>query len=52
MGGGGAFITTAPGSGLKLTVSVEYQAEDQISRQKLDEVRNALRELGLSDKID
>jgi predicted AAA+ superfamily ATPase len=39
-------------SGLKLTVSVEYQAEDQISKQKLDEVRNALRELGLSDKID
>jgi predicted AAA+ superfamily ATPase len=39
-------------SGLKLTVSVEYQSGDPVSKQKLDEVRNALRELGLSDKIE
>lgn len=39
-------------SGLKLTVSVEYESQDAVSKQKLDEVRSALRELGLSDKID
>jgi len=39
-------------SGLKLTVGIEYQSEHPVSKQKLDEVRNALRELGLNDRLD
>ena len=39
-------------TGLKLTVSVDYLAGEPLSKQKLDEVRSALRELGLSDKLD
>jgi hypothetical protein len=39
------------GARLKLTVSVDYPLDGEISPQKLDEVRTALRELGLDDKL-
>ena len=39
------FVT---GSGLKLTVGVEVTPEGGVSKQKVDEARNALRELGLT----
>ena len=39
------------GSGLKLTVSVDYRPDSIVSPQKLEEVRSALRELGLDDKL-
>ena len=38
-------------SGLKLTVAVEYNPNGPLSPQKLDEVRSALRELGLDDEL-
>jgi len=42
------FVT---GSGLKLTVRVEVAPDGGISKQKVDEARSALRELGLSDDV-
>lgn len=39
------------GTGLKLTVNVEYKSDKSVSPQKLEEVRSALRELGLDDKL-
>src|SRR6187200_2561336 len=42
----------ATGSGLKLTVKVEVSPDGGVSTQKLEETRAALRELGLSDKLD
>jgi hypothetical protein len=39
-------------SGLRLSVRVECKPEAGVSRQKLEEVRSALRELGLDDKIE
>ena len=39
-------------TGLKLTVGVEYQSAEPMSPQKVEEVRSALRELGLSDKLE
>ena len=39
-------------SNLKLTVGVEYAPGTAVPLQKQDEVRSALRELGLSDKLD
>jgi hypothetical protein len=39
-------------SGLTLNVKVEFKPEGGLSRQKIDEVRSALRDLGLDDKID
>ncbi len=42
------FVT---GSGLKLTVRVEVTPEGGVSKQKVDEARSALRELGLSDDV-
>ena len=42
------FVT---GSGLKLTVRVEVSPEGGVSKQKVDEAKNALRELGLSDDV-
>jgi hypothetical protein len=42
------FVTA---SGLKLTVRVEVAPEGGLSKQKLDEARSALRELGLNDDI-
>src|SRR5205823_2290886 len=41
----------AANKGLKLKVSVEVQPEGGISKQKLEETKSALRELGLSDNI-
>lgn len=42
------FVT---GSGLKLTVRVEVTPEGGVSKQKVDEARSALRELGLDDDV-
>jgi hypothetical protein len=39
-------------SGLTLTVKVECRPEGGFSQQKLEEVKSALRELGLDDRID
>jgi hypothetical protein len=40
------------GSGLRLTVNVEVCPDGGVSKQKADEMRAALRELGLNDAID
>jgi hypothetical protein len=40
------------GSGLTLTVKVECKPERGLSQQKIEEVKSALRELGLDDRID
>jgi hypothetical protein len=42
------FVT---GSGPKLRVSVEVSPEGGVSKQKVDETRTALRELGLVDDV-
>lgn len=42
----------ATGKGLRLTLSLNVNAEDGISAQKIEETRAALLELGLNDKID
>jgi hypothetical protein len=42
------FVT---GSGLKVTVNVEVAPEEGVSKQKADETRTALRELGLNDNL-
>jgi hypothetical protein len=39
-------------SGLTLNVKVECKPESAISPQKLEEIKSALRELGLDDRID
>jgi hypothetical protein len=39
-------------TGLTLTVKVESRPEGGLSPQKMEEVKSALRELGLTDKID
>jgi hypothetical protein len=36
---------------LKLTVKVEVAPEGGVSKQKLDETKSALRELGLNDDV-
>src|SRR5438132_4383755 len=41
----------ASARGLKLTVKVEASPEGGVSKQKLDETKSALRELGLNDDI-
>lgn len=41
----------AVGQGLKLTVNVEVSPDDGISKQKIDETRTSLRELGLNDRL-
>lgn len=38
-------------SGLKLTVNVEVSPDDGVSKQKIDETRASLRELGLDDDL-
>jgi hypothetical protein len=38
--------------GLRLTVKVEVSPEGGVSRQKLDETKSGLRELGLNDEIE
>ena len=40
------------GDRLKLTVNVEYKLEEGASKQKISDVKSALRELGLSDRLD
>lgn len=42
----------ASSRGLKLTLKVEVAPEGGVSKQKLNETKSALRELGLSDNID
>lgn len=39
-------------SGLTLTVKVECKPERGLSQQEIEEVKSALRELGLDDRID
>jgi len=39
-------------SGLTLTVTVDCTPDDGISPQKVEEIKSALRELGLNDRID
>lgn len=41
----------AVGQGLKLTVNVEVSPDDGVSKQKIDETRASLRELGLADVL-
>jgi hypothetical protein len=40
------------GDRLKLTVNVEYKLEEGANKQKINDVKSALRELGLSDRLD
>jgi len=47
----GVLTKFASGKGLKLKISVEVQPEGGISKQRLEETKSALRELGLSDDI-
>ncbi len=42
----------ASARGLKLTLKVEVAPEEGVSKQKLDETKSALKELGLNDDID
>jgi hypothetical protein len=42
----------ASARGLKLTLKVEVLPEGGLSKQKLDETKSALRELGLNDDVD
>lgn len=42
----------ASARGLKLTVKVEVSPEGGVSKQKLDETKSALRELGLNDDVN
>lgn len=41
----------APTRGLKLTLKVEVTPEGGVSKQKLDETKSALRELGMNDNV-
>jgi len=40
------------GSALKLIVSVEYKSDGSTGKQKIDDVKGALRELGLDDRLE
>jgi hypothetical protein len=42
----------ATGTGLRVTVRVEIAPEGGVSEQKVEEMRSALRELGLNDMLD
>jgi len=42
----------ASARGLKLTVTVEVSPEGGVSKQKIEETKSALRELGLNDDLD
>ena len=42
----------ASGKGLKITLKVEVSPEGGISKQKIDETKVALRELGLDDDVE
>ena len=39
-------------SGLTLTVKVDCNPDGGVSQQKVDEIRSALRELGLDDRLE
>jgi hypothetical protein len=39
-------------SGLTLSVKVECKPESRVSPQKMEEIKSALRELGLTDKFE
>jgi hypothetical protein len=41
----------ASGRGLKLTVKAEVTPDDGLSKQKVEETKSALRELGLNDDV-
>jgi hypothetical protein len=42
----------ASSKGLKLTISIEVSPEGGISKQKVEETKTALRELGLNDDVE
>jgi hypothetical protein len=42
----------ASSPGLKLTVKAQVASEDGLSKQKIEETKSALRELGLDDKVE
>ena len=42
----------AASQGMKLKLSVEVKPEGGVSKQKLDETKAALRELGLNEDLD
>jgi hypothetical protein len=44
-------LTKFAGNGLKLSLKVEVEPDDGISKQKIEEMRIALRELGMNDKL-
>lgn len=45
-------LSKLAGKGLKLTVQVEYTADGGITSQKIEEIKVALRELGIEDDIN
>jgi hypothetical protein len=45
-------LSKLAGKGLKLTVQVEHRADGEITMQKVEEIKVALRELGLDDQVD
>jgi len=42
----------AMGKGLKITVKAEITPEEGFTQQKLEEMKTALRELGLDDNLE
>jgi hypothetical protein len=42
----------AAAKGLKLTLTVDVNPEDGVSKAKIEEMRVALRELGMSEDVD
>jgi len=42
----------AGGSGLKLNVQIEVVPPGGVSKHSVDDTKNALRELGLNDRVD
>lgn len=42
----------AAAKGLKLTLTLDVQPEDGVSKAKIEETKVALRELGMSEDID
>jgi hypothetical protein len=47
----GSFEVRASARGLKLTLKVEVTPDGGVSKQKLEEMKSALRELGLNDDV-
>lgn len=44
-------LTKFVGKGLKLTLKIEVEPEDGVSKQKIEEMKIALRELGVEDEL-